>query len=81
MVNRTVGARLVNDGTLYAQEPTTIDDGFDEVTQSTHKFTKTNIKNGILSKDKRTPIPSVLIINVIRKILLMELAILKLSML
>jgi hypothetical protein len=43
----TIGARLVNDGTLYVNydnmSTTLADDGFDEVTFTTHKITKTNV--------------------------------------
>jgi len=38
-----IGARLVNDGTLYVYEPSTIDEGLDEYTQTNISFTRTNV--------------------------------------
>ena len=44
MVSPTrIGARLVNDGTLYVYEPSTIDEGLDEYTQTNISFTRTNV--------------------------------------
>jgi len=48
----TIGARLKNDGTLYTAgiTPGDLDTGFDEVTGSNHKVTKTNIFAGELDE-------------------------------
>jgi hypothetical protein len=48
----TIGARLKNDGTLQTAgtEPGDLDTGFDEVTGSNHKVTKTNIFAGELDE-------------------------------